>query len=196
MTPPFLCEAILPHVIPQELTNNTFKFQNYDILEPSCGSGNFVKSIQKYVQNTCIQIHAYDIDNSEFGLQADFLTHDFGSQKFDLIVGNPPYSLALDFVKKALTLRKYVDSKVCFLLRLNWLGSQKRAEFLRKNTPSIYVTPKRPIFKGKSSDATEYCYCVWGSYPSTVNILETDKVNKPKKEEVNVNITRLPMLVL
>lgn len=54
-----------------------------------------------------------------------------------------------------------ISRVTAFLLRLNWLASQKRAFWLRKNTPSVYVLPKRPSFTGKGTDATDYCWAVW-----------------------------------
>lgn len=65
-----------------------------------------------------------------------------GPKPFDLAIGNPPYSLAMDFVQAPL---KIADT-VAMLLRLPWLASQGRADWLRAHTPSVYVLPKRPEF--------------------------------------------------
>ena len=85
----------------------------------------------------------------------DYLKVNF---KSDLIVTNPPFSLALEFLEKSLREAEVV----VYLLRLNFLGSQKRKPFWEKNPPShIFVLSKRPSFTGKGTDATEYAWFVW-----------------------------------
>ena len=78
--------------------------------------------------------------------------------KVDLIVTNPPFSIALEFLQKSLR-----ESKtVVYLLRLNFLGSQKRKQFWTDNPPThTFVLSKRPSFTGKGTDATEYAWFVW-----------------------------------
>ena len=97
----------------------------------------------------------------------DFLTMPAPAQSFDVALGNPPFSLALEVVQHALTMA----NTVCMLLRINFLASQKRADWMRKNTPSIYVLPKRPSFTGGKTDATEYAWFLWDGKPSRVVIL-------------------------
>lgn len=85
-----------------------------------------------------------------------------------LVVTNPPYGLALEFVRRALG----ECSHVAMLLRLPWLASQKRAAWMRANTPAVYVLPRRPSFTGKGTDATDYAWMLWSFGPPTVHILE------------------------
>jgi SAM-dependent methyltransferase len=78
---------------------------------------------------------------------------------FDLVIANPPYSETEAFVSHALT----IGTTVCFLLRLNWLASKKRAAFHRAHPADVFVLPKRPSFTEDSrTDATEYAWFVWG----------------------------------
>ncbi len=102
----------------------------------------------------------------------DFL-HDFrGTPRgaYDVLLTNPPYSFAEEFVERGL----YVARQVAMLLRLNFLGSIDRAKLFYRNMPAVYVLPNRPTFvtmvkrdpkTGKSrktsSDATEYAWFVW-----------------------------------
>ena len=97
----------------------------------------------------------------------DFLTMPAPVQRFDVALGNPPFSLALEVIQHALTMA----NTVCMLLRINFLASQKRADWMRKNTPSIYVLPKRPSFTGGKTDATEYSWFLWDGKPSRVVVL-------------------------
>ena len=44
---------------------------------------------------------------------------------------------------------------------MNFLGSQKRAAFMRAFPPDVYGLPRRPSFTGGGTDATEYAWLVW-----------------------------------
>lgn len=90
---------------------------------------------------------------------------------FNIVITNPPYALAMEFVERSL--REVAEGGlVVMLLRIAWLASQKRAPFLRANTPSIYVLPKRPSFTGKGTDSADYAWFVWGQKSPRVHILE------------------------
>ena len=76
----------------------------------------------------------------------------------DGVITNPPYSLAQEFVTKALDEYQFV----AMLLRLNFLGSRKRRDWWQTRLPtSLIVISKRPSFTGKGTDATEYAWFVW-----------------------------------
>lgn len=79
------------------------------------------------------------------------------SPKAEVCITNPPYKLAETMVKHAQTQAKVV----VMLLRINFLASEVRRDWMAKNTPDIYVLPNRPSFRGKGSDATEYAWFVW-----------------------------------
>lgn len=80
----------------------------------------------------------------------------------DLIITNPPFSLALEFLRKSLSEAR----TVVYLLRLNFLGSAKRREFWQAHPPShLYVLSRRPSFTGRGTDATEYAWFVWDRGP-------------------------------
>ncbi len=65
------------------------------------------------------------------------------SDDYDLIITNPPFSLAIEFLEKSLS---EADS-VFYLLRLNFLGSQKRKAFWNANPPThVLVLSDRPCF--------------------------------------------------
>lgn len=85
----------------------------------------------------------------------------------DLVITNPPYALAFDFVQRAAQQCPHADR--AFLLRLNFLGSRKRASWLRSNTPDVFVLPRRPSFTNGGTDATEYSWMIWG--PGRIGIV-------------------------
>lgn len=168
-TPDWLIKAILPYVLPME--------HSLDVLEPACGTGSIVNEINNFRLPSQPKVDAMDIEYQGCGREADFLK-EHPIAKYDLIITNPPYSLAMQFVQHALKFRRTEKSIVAMLLRLNWLGTLGRKEWLRDNTPSVYVSPQRPKFSlnknGKlGSDACEYGWFVWNGREPTVVILDT-----------------------
>lgn len=76
----------------------------------------------------------------------------------DLIFTNPPFSLAQEFIEHAIM----SAPTVIMLLRINFLGSQKRHDFWQQFPPDgLYILSKRPSFTGKGTDSTEYAWFVW-----------------------------------
>ena len=81
--------------------------------------------------------------------------------KYDVIIGNPPYSMAQEFIDKCLTLLN-PGGRLIFLLRTNFLESKKRFTWWQDKIPSgLYVLSKRPSFTGKGTDATSYSWFIW-----------------------------------
>lgn len=77
----------------------------------------------------------------------------------DCIITNPPYSLAQEFVTKALE-----DADVVImLLRLGFLESQTRNKWWQDNKPSsLMVLSQRPSFtEDGKTDGSGYAYFVW-----------------------------------
>ena len=80
---------------------------------------------------------------------------------YDVILGNPPYSLALDFINKSLELL-HPGGLLIFLLRTNFLESEKRFKWWQEHPLSgLYTLHKRPSFTGRGTDATSYSWFVW-----------------------------------
>lgn len=123
-------------------------------LEPCCGDGRIVN---------LLPIKDMYVDTCEIDEDIDYLQYTIGKYAFDLIVTNPPFSKSIEFLTKSLKEAK----TVCYLQRLNWLGSQERKEFWNNNTPDkIFVLSKRPQFMKEmglksGSDSTEYAWFIW-----------------------------------
>lgn len=78
----------------------------------------------------------------------------------NIVVSNPPFSQAQEFLEMALGLDRVLA--VSFLLRVNHLGSKKRADFWNKNPFStFYVLTPRPSFVGGKTDSCEYGIFNW-----------------------------------
>ena len=95
------------------------------ILEPGAGDGNIVRALRRH---GFFDIDAIEIRPEERKkLEAicsqveigDFLDMDI-QKKYDLIIGNPPFSLALEFIQRAFQVVK-PGGKVIFLLRTAFL---------------------------------------------------------------------------
>jgi hypothetical protein len=86
----------------------------------------------------------------------DYLATSIGRQ--DIIITNPPYSLALPFLRKSLS----EADTVVYLLRLNFLGSAARKPFWDTYPPThLFTITPRPRFVNGGSDACEYGWFLW-----------------------------------
>lgn len=137
------------------------------VLDPCAGEGAILNIVEKDLFDLDYTA-GIEIDPARAAIScaqcADALTvewRDSNADRPDLVITNPPYKLALEFIAKALG-EVAPGGEVAMLLRLNFLGSQKRAGFLRANPPDVYILPKRPSFTGVGTDATEYAWMVWG----------------------------------
>ena len=137
------------------------------ILEPSAGNGNIIKALRAAGYDN--HITAVEIRQEEFFTLLkyadkvgvfDFLTEN-DLQTFDVIIGNPPYSLAQEFIDKSLSMLK-PGGRLIFLLRTNFLESKKRRAWWQDKLPSgLFVYSLRPSFTGKGTDAISYSWFVW-----------------------------------
>lgn len=138
------------------------------ILEPSAGNGNIIQALrnrgyQNFIE--AVELRESELNNldklaSEVSI-CDFLMDFEATCKYDVIIGNPPYSLAQKFIDKSLELLA-PGGRLIFLLRTNFLESQKRFEWWQDKTPNgLYVLNKRPSFTGKGTDATSYSWFIW-----------------------------------
>lgn len=143
------------------------------VLDPGCGDG----AIGEVVKATWPGALALgtEIDNAlaqaarrafiyDTVYTVDYLAPSEGRLSADtLIIGNPPYSLAMEFVRRSFELIAETGGcgQVCFLLRLPWLAGQKRAQFHREHPADVFVLPKRPSFTGGGTDSCDYSWFRW-----------------------------------
>lgn len=147
------------------------------VIDLGCGDGR----IGDAVARACLTlVEPFGIDHapsvSRWAWKGDFLQgsdpHDLArlSETFSdaaaptLVVSNPPFSVAEEFVRKTLAglVNCPCGSAAVFLLRLNFLGSLRRAEWLNMRPPqSVTVIAPRPSFTGGGTDACEYALFWW-----------------------------------
>ena len=157
-----------PVNVVENLLNNIDLNQYGDkVLEPSAGNGNICRVIKSYYPNksvTALEIREEELESltqcSDEVIIDDYLQIDMKS-KYSIIIGNPPYSKAIEFVNKSLEILEE-NGVLIFLLRTSFLESKSRYEFWQENPLSrLYTLSKRPSFTGKGTDATSYSWFIW-----------------------------------
>lgn len=121
------------------------------VLEPSVGAGAFVQALPRGVAVLTMDIDPAAPANP--ALVMDFEDFTGNGLPIEWVIGNPPYSRALEHTRHALSMSRHV----AFLMRLGFLESRKRAAFwqaapLRK----IWALSERPSFTGGKTDSYGY----------------------------------------
>ena len=130
------------------------------VLEPSCGAGAWLEAV--WSTGWRGELLGVDIEpDPSVDLVADFLRDEI-PDGWDLVLGNPPYSLAEPFVRRSLELVK-VGGLVAFLLRLSFLESRKRLPLWSEHRlDRVHVLAERPSFtEDGRSDSAAYALFVW-----------------------------------
>lgn len=116
--------------------------------EPACGDKRLIK---------CLCDHGFCAHGDDIINGYDFLLDETIR---DIIITNPPYTYAFEFVQHAVS----HASEVYMLLRLNFLASLKRRQWFINHEPSaLFVLSQRPSFRrGHGTDACDYAWFYWG----------------------------------
>lgn len=141
-TPFSATKAILDRI---DLHNDT-------ILEPAAGEGHIVKILKEYYPNNTIIANDLVERKSRFNIQInwniDFLTFN-PSNKFDTVITNPPFSIAQQFIEKALTIANHY---VIIFAKIQLLEGNDRRKMFEQFPPRyVYVFSKRvnPLRNGE-----------------------------------------------
>ncbi len=144
-TPPECTHALLPY-IPKTVKT---------IWEPACGDGAMVKVLS----NSGYTVYGSDLRTEGIygSVGIDFLK----CNRFetpDAIITNPPFNLAEDFIRKALS----VSPVVCMLLKSQYWHAAKRVNLFISHKPS-YILPMtwRPDFSGGGNPTMDCIWTVW-----------------------------------
>ena len=137
-TPAYCIDLLLPYIDLSRVRR---------FLEPCKGTGVIYDKVAVPHKHWC-----------EIAEDRDYLTTEF-EDRFDLIVTNPPYSLALEFLQKSL---READT-VIYFLPSDFLGSRRRCEFHNTNRFTHLLTvAKRPSFTGNGkTDQAVYAWFIW-----------------------------------
>ena len=141
---------------------NLDKYQN--ILEPCNGIG----KISKYLKSLGYNVYTnelYEHNNIITNFKDDFLAPledvNFNLVNYDVIVTNPPYKLAKEFVLRGFE----VAREQYLLLRLSFLEGQKRYQelFSKKHLKGVYIFTARiscseGIEETPTANSVTYCW--------------------------------------
>lgn len=94
------------------------------ILEPSCGEGHMSKVIKSYMGEGTMLV-SRDLIDRGYGEVKEFLTTT--NEEYDLVITNPPFSHALEFIKKGLEL----SDTVIVLAKIQLLEGKARSKEMR-----------------------------------------------------------------
>ena len=106
-----------------------------DVLEPSAGNGNICKEFKEYYPNkklTAVELREEEYNNlCQLNIDDVIIDSYYNIRyEFDIIIGNPPYSEAQEFIEHSFELLKE-NGILIFLLRTNFLESKKDLNFGR-----------------------------------------------------------------
>lgn len=123
---------------PYSLTEQLLELEKLSggILEPARGKGAISKVLKKH-----------DREPVEYDAETDFLKE---TRTCDIIITNPPYSKAFQFIVKA---KQVAQKKIIFLLPLSYLHGKKRFDYIWQDTDfplaRIYVFTRYPMLGDK-----------------------------------------------
>jgi predicted rRNA methylase YqxC with S4 and FtsJ domains len=137
-------------------------------LDPTAGDGRFVKYLLQnghINKGFCVDILKPKKPFPCRGKVLDFFKFKT-NKKFNLIITNPPFSLAEKILYKAAKLLK-TNGKIILLLRLGFLASKKRKNLHKKmNLSHVIVLGKRPIWEidgvtKNKPDNSDYAFFIY-----------------------------------
>ncbi len=158
----------------------TLDFWDKIILDPCCGGDSthdmsYPKALKEYyaIQDSYIGIKTIDIrEDSLAEIKCDYIQTKLDYKPF-LIISNPPFNQAMEFIKKALD-DVEDGGYVAMLLRLNFLETKARKDFFDNYMSTwIFVHHKRMSFTDAGgTDSVAYCHMVWkkNDYPKFAKI--------------------------
>lgn len=170
VTPAWAVRAILPHL-----------GEPRTAIDLACGDGAIGKVLRE-AWGESLQLHGIELDRARATTARDLIVSvkpsfdpcrvydevyrsdalECAADDQDLVIANPPFERAADFLRIALGLVR-PGGHVAFLLRAGWVIPKTRA-----HVPpcDLFFLRRRPSFKksakGNSTDASDYAWHVWG----------------------------------
>lgn len=141
-------------------------------LEPTVGDGAICRAVDAWILRECVGVDTLAWTGVELRRKAgaadavewlhdgvDFrLWASTTERRFDLSMGNPPFTLAEAILRPALALSDHG----AFLLRVGFMGAAERLPFFHEHPDfALRVLPNRPSFDGEGTDSATYAWFVW-----------------------------------
>jgi predicted RNA methylase len=156
-TPPWATRALMECVLDGEIKDRF-------VWEPAAGAGHMAEVLSEQAEVFASDVHDYGKGyaiGSFVGEGADVLEP---ARRYDWIITNPPFNLAVEFAERALTL----SDGVALLVRSAWLeGGERYTRLFSKREPNIVAQfcERVPMVKGRwdpgATTATSYCWVIW-----------------------------------
>lgn len=156
--------------------------------EPAAGEGHIVQAVESFgyhptwhlldLRPECKKpLQKLNVDRSRLLITTGEMFQFWAYPKaVDVLITNPPYTFAEDFIRRSLLFAKVV----IMLLRLNYIGSEEREDLFDMFPPDLYPVHPRPF-----PDATEYAWFTWGlsegHHWQRIKGFRPEKERKPKK---------------
>lgn len=189
-TPAWAVDQILPHLYQPEAGSRADGAPTW--IDAGCGDGAIAQRLlARWPNSTGIGVELDECRAQSARLLpmqvfcTDFIAPEpLLLSRVDLVIGNPPFSQALEFLKRALMLGR----EVAFLLRSGFLEAKRGSErdmFLEEHRPDVYLLAKRPRFTGDGGDSATYIWAVWrhDSGKSFVRLRAPEVKRKPSKRK-------------
>lgn len=163
-TPPWATRAFLA-----VLENRGWVEPGQTVWEPACGEGHMAEPLRE----AFARVYASDVHDYGCGYAAGSFLGDEGLEldvarppfKPDWIITNPPFNLALPFLRRAL---EQAEVGVAFLARLAWVESQERFHDVFSWRPPALIAQsvdRIPMLEGRydpsASTTMAYAWFVW-----------------------------------
>ncbi len=114
-------------------------------------------------------------------IEADFESWQSDRSSPDIVIMNPPYSRAIEFIRRAQQIVRR-GGHVAALLRLGFLASSSRFDFHTKHPSRVRVLDRRPSFTGDGkTDASDYAWFVWSPEAADRGTWTVLHVPRPKR---------------
>lgn len=138
------------------------------VLDPACGEGAILEAVRSEIPEASTRGVELDTGRAEAAcarrlevVQGDGLEIEWGSP--DLVIGNPPYSLATEFAWKTAEWASEEPRRAgALLLRLSFLEpASGRAVLFERYRPDVLILPRRPAFDGRGTDSITSAWFCW-----------------------------------
>ena len=133
---------------PYSMTDHLLKREPFDfsqsVCEPACGAGAITKILSEHFTG----------DITSYDAEVNFLSE---TGQYEYIVTNPPFSLAMEFIKKAKTV---ATNKFALLLPLSYLHGKRRFDEVYNDRSyglkNVYVFTRYPLLGEELRDDGKY----------------------------------------